>query len=362
MADVVTIVGGVEYAVGDIAHVGDLTRSTAWPYGCFEASWTVDLPPNTYPRALTANAWVEIWDGPVRVWVGYLSEPVPGEPWTCHAKGWYAAFASLLCLTADQSTTSAVPNVVVPAAITRAGLPITVVSTLPSTSITSGDETVSANYVLPFMDAWTSESGQRWSIDADYRLTVAADPTVARYVYDSTEALRGTADDDYVTDAYPRFVATVDPVSGDPTTYGLGHVATASQPAGRRERAMDVTSRGLMVTADANSLAQGQLDLNGARMGYTNGLDVVYGELVRPGGSPVRLGLVKAGEMLTAFNVADASGQVQLGMTADVVIGRTTYRDGDSVLAVQPVDMAARMFVDTLVALKAPGSFAGTAA
>lgn len=361
MAEVVAIVGGVEYLLGDLANVGDLVWSTAWSYGCFEASWSLDLPPNTYPRALSANAQVEIWDGPVRVWVGYLSEPVPGEPWTCHAKGWYASFASLLCLTADESTTSAVPNVVVPAAIARAGLPITVASPLPSLSITSGDETISANYLLAFMDAWTSESGQRWGIDADYRLTVAADPTTARYVYDSTEALRGTADDDYVTDAYPRYVASLD-VDGNPDSWGLGHVATASQPAGRRERAMDVTSRGLLTGPDANTLAQGQLDLNGARMGYTNGLDVVYGELVRPGGSPARLGLVKAGEMLTAFNVADASGQVQLGMTADVVIGRTTYRDGDSVLAVQPVDMAARTFVDTLAALKTPGTFDGTAA
>lgn len=361
MAQVVTIVDGISYLLDDIANVAGLTWSTAWPGGCLEASWQMDLKPNTFPRALTAGGYVEVWDGPIRAWSGYLSEPVPGETWTLHAKGWSTMFARLLALTADESAPSAVPNVAIPAAITRAGLPITVGSSLSAVSITEADETVSLNSVAALLDAYAAQEGKRWRVDADNVLWVEDDPTSAHYTHDSPDPLRGTADDDYVTDVYPRFVSSVDG-GGEPDGWGLGHVSTASQPAGRRERAMDVRDRGIMLEADAEALAQPQLDLNGARMGYTNGLEVVYGELVRPGGSPARLGLVRGGEMFTSFNVADASGQVQLGMTADVVIGRTTYVDGSRTLRVDPVGLAPRTFVDTLAALKVPETFDGSAA
>lgn len=362
MAEVVTIVGGVTYLLSERAHVGDLQWSTGWPYGCLDASWAMDFHPLTFPPSLATHAHVEIWDGPVRVWAGFLSEVVPGERWECHAKGWYAAFANLLCLTADESATSAVPSVVVAAAIDRADLPLTIGTTLSATTISSADETVSANYVLPFLDSYATGLGQRWKVDENYVLTVAADPTEPRYVLDSTQVLRGSADDEYVTDVFPRFVSSIDGTTGEPDGWGLGHVSATSAPAGRRERAMDVTDLGQMTEGDAEALAQGQLDLNSARLGYTSGLELGYGEIVRPGGAPVRLGHVKGGEMYRGFTVADASGAVQLGLTQDVVIGRTTYADGSPTVSVMPVGMAPRTFVDTLRALRPKETFDGTAA
>jgi hypothetical protein len=365
MADVLTIVNGREYLLGDLAHVGELTWEHGWPYGCLSASWTLDLPPDVYPAALMPRAdhdvRVEIWDGPVRVWAGYLTEPVPGETWTLNALGWYAAFGNVLALTADESTTSAVPDVFVPAAITRAGLPVTIGSTLSSVSMAAADETIAANTVLAGLDQSAALLGHRWMVDADYVLTMAADPTTATLVLDNDEALRGVADDDYVTDTYPRYVSAVS--GSTPTAWGLGHVASTSQPAGRRERAMDITDLGYLPNdAAANVYAQAQLDLNGSRMGYTNGLTVRYGDLLRLGGSPRRLGLVKGRDMFRSFNVADASGQVQLGASTNVVIGKSRYRDGEKTIDVQPVDIAARTFVDTLRALKPVDEFDGTAA
>lgn len=360
MADVVTIVDGVSTSLGEIAGVSDLQWSHGWPYGCLQASWRMDLKPNTFPRALTPNAQVEIWDGPIRVWAGYLSEPVPGSPWELHATGWYAAFSSLLALDATPAPT-AIPSVAVAQAITRASLPVTVGSTLQSTTISSADETVATNYVLALMDTYAAQSGQRWAVDADRVLTVAADPPDVFYVLDSMEALRGTADDDYVTDVYSRYVSSVDGVTGDPDGWGLGHVGVSSPPAGRRERAMDVTDLGLMTSATADGYAQGQLDLNSARMGYTNGLTVARGEMLRPGGAPVRLAQVKAGRLLRSFNVADASGQVQVGATADVVIGRTQYVDGEQTIQIEPVGLAPRTFVDTLRVLRQSDEFDGAA-
>ena len=352
MADVVTIVNGRTYALGDIANVSDLTWSHGWPYGCLEASWTMDLPPDVYPAALQPrqdnDVWVEVWDGPVRVWCGYLIEPDPGETWELHAVGWYAAFANLLCLTADASTTSAVPNVVVPAAITRAGLPVTIGSTLAATSIAEADETVAANTVMALLDTYSAQIGKRWWVDADYVLRIDDDPTTPTLVLDNDDPLRGVADDDYVTDVYPRYVTTLDP-DGNPAAYGLGHVSAASRPAGRRERSMDLTDLGVLPSGvtDANTYAQSQLDLNGSRMSDTRGLTVRYGDLTRLGGSPRRLGLIRGGDMFRSFNVADASGQVQLGLTRDVVIGKWTYRDGETTAQLEPVGLATRTFMDT---------------
>lgn len=362
MAEVVTIVNGNTYLLSDIATVSDLTWTHGWPYGCLTASWAMSLKPNTYPRALTPGAWVEVWDGPVRVWSGYLSEPQPGDPWTLNAKGWYAPFASLLALDTTPAPT-AIPATAVAEAISRASLPVTVGTTLSSTSISSADETISANYVLPLLNAYAEQLGQRWMVDADRVLTVADDPTTAYYVLEKSDPLRGTADDDYVTDVYPRFVSSVDGTTGDPDGWGLGHVSAASTPAGRREKAMDVTDLGQMTEATAEGHAQGQLDLNSARMGYTESLTVGYGELLRPGGTPARLAQVQAaGRLLRSFNVADASGQVQLGMTADVVMGETTYRDGDRTIQVKPIGLAPRTFVDSMRALRPTETFDGTAA
>lgn len=365
MADVVTIVNGRTYVLDDIAHVSDLTWSHGWPYGCLETSWSMDLPPNTYPSALMPapnhDVRVEIWDGPIRVWCGYLTEPNPGETWGLHAVGWYGAFASLLALDATPTPT-AIPSTAVTQAITRAGLPIVVGSTLSTTSIAAADKTITANYVLPLLDAYAEQIGQRWMIDADYTLTFAADPTTPTLVLDNDEALRGTADDSYVTDVYPRFVSSVDMTTGEPDGWGLGHVGTTSQPAGRRERAMDVTELGQMLQATAEGYAQSQLDLNDARKGYTTGLEVRYGDLKTLGGVPRRLGLVKGRDMFRSFNVADVSGQVQLGLSVDVALSKTVYRDGDSTLRIEPLGLAPRTFVDVLRAQKPAQRFDGTAA
>lgn len=365
MADVVTIVNGRTYLLDDIAHVSGLAWSHGWPHGCLEASWSMDLPLNTYPAALMPapnnDVRVEAWDGPIRVWCGYLTEPNPGEVWELHAVGWYGAFANLLALDATPAP-SAVPATAVPQAISRAGLPIVVGSTLSSASITAANETVSANYVLPLLDAYAEQIGQRWMIDADYVLTFAADPTTPTLVLDNDDALRGTADESYVTDIYPRFVATVDPSTGDATSWGLGHVGTAAQPAGRRERAMDVTDLGQIAQATAEGYASEQLALNDARKGYTSGLEVRYGDLLTTGGVPRRLGLARGRDMFRSFNVADASGQIQLGLTADVVIGKTTYRDGETTLAVEPLGLAPRTFADVLRANKPTDTFNGAAA
>lgn len=359
MAEVVTIVDGVTYLLGDLAHVSGLQWSHG-EHGCLSASWRMGLKPNTYPRALTANASVEIWDGPIRVWAGYLSEPVPGSPWELHAKGWYAAFGNLLALDSTPAPT-AIPDTAVDEAIARASLPVTVGSVLQATSITSADETVALNYVLPLLDTYAEQNGMRWMVDADRVLTLYSDPTVAHFILDSPDPLRGTADDDYVTHVFPRFVSSLD-VDGAPDGWGLGEVSTASTPAGIRERGMDVTDRGLMTEPDAEGYAQGQLDLNGARMGYTNALTVAFGDLLRPGGTPARFAHVRNGQLVQSFNAADASGQVQLGMIANFVSGETTYVDGERTILIKPVGLASRTFVDTLKALKPKDSFDGTAA
>lgn len=357
MADVVTIVNGRSYLLNDIAHVGDLSWSHGWPYGCLEASWTMDLPPDVYPAALMPrpnnDVWVEIWDGPVRVWSGYLMEPDPGETWTLHAVGWYSIFQHYLALSSTPAP-SAVPSVAVAQAISRGSLPITVGTTLSASSITSSTETAATNTVLQLLDEYAAQLGQRWMIDADNVLTVAADPTTPTLVLENDDALRGVADDDYVTDIYPRYQA-----SG---ALALGSASVTSRPAGRRERAMDVTDLGVLTLGSANAYAQAELNRNGARRGYTAGLTVRYGDLLRLGGAPRRLGLVKARTMFRSFNVADASGQVRLGLTADVVIGKTTYRDGEATLAIDPLGLAPRTFVDTMRANKPTEEFDGTAA
>src|SRR5690348_9828641 len=77
-------VGG--YWLHQIGAYSDLTITDRWPGGCFEASWTLELPVGYPHPALRRGASVQVLDGGLVVWSGILSEP-DRSTWECVATG-----------------------------------------------------------------------------------------------------------------------------------------------------------------------------------------------------------------------------------------------------------------------------------
>jgi hypothetical protein len=362
MADVVTTWAGREYSASDLGGVGEVQWETEWPFGCTKASWQVAMPPNSsLVNAARVGADVQIYDGPILTWGGYLSEfEVADDVWTFHATGYYRLAEHHLALDATGAPTS-VPLTAVTEDIAR-GWNVTNLAALSSSPLSATSETVEFNTVRAVLDLAAEVLGQRWKIDEARRLTMAADPTTPRWFLDNGEALRSTADEDYLTAIYARFVLAV--TGGEPTAWDVGSAENTPATANlRREQPLDLTPLGLTTEAAADAEAAARLSLAGTRHGYTSGLEIAYGDLVVSGGAPVRLGQVKAGEMLRAFNVADPAGQVALGLTQDIVIGRTSYTDGAETLAVTPVDLTPRSMSTILASPQAPPKpFEGSAA
>lgn len=361
MADVVTTWAGREYAASDLGDVGEIKWETEWPFGCTKASWQVAMPPNSsLVNAGRVGADVKLYDGPILTWGGYLSEfEFADDVWTFHASGYYALAEHFLALDATGNPTS-IPTTAVVQAIAR-GWNVTNLAALSASPLSATDETVEFNTVRAVLDELAATLGQRWKVDEARRLTMAADPTTPRWFLDNGDALRATADEDYLTAIYARYVAAV--TDGEPTAWDVESDETPALPNLRREQPLDLTSLGLTTGAAVAPDVAARLALAGTRHGYTSGLEIPYGDLVVSGGAPVRLGQVKAGEMLRAFNVADPAGVVSLGLTQDVVIGRTSYTDGADTLAITPVDLTPRSLSTILAApQKPPEPFVGTPA
>lgn len=347
MADVVTTWAGREYPAVDLGFVGDVTWETEWPLGCTTASWTVVMPANaSTTNAIRIGADVQIYDGLILTWSGYLAEIQVGDmSWTFQAKGYYALADHFLAVDNDGIPTT-VPSVAVVRAIAD-GWNVTA-SGLSSAPLTATEETVEFNTLRALLDQYAASLGQRWKVNERRELSFAADSTTARWHLDNGEALRSVADDDYLTAIFARYVTAE--TGNTATAWGVETAETMAAGNLRREQPLDLTPLGFVSALVAAEEATNRLALASTRNGYTTGLNIPFADLTTEGGAAVRLGQVKAGDVIRAYTVADATGAVQVGATQDIVIGRTAYTDGADTLAVTPVDITPRQLSTILAA------------
>jgi hypothetical protein len=345
VAEFVTTVGGVDYVLGDIGHTSGGRWSTTWPGGCESASVLIDIAPTAYSAAFSQGADFAVWDGPKRIWTGYVKEfepPTFDGPARIHARGFYTLAGEYLALAADGLTPTSTPQTAVNEAINR-GLPWVNAATLSTSPFSSAEQTVELNTLAALLEEYLASIGQRAWVDEDRTLRVAADPTTPRWFFNNAEPLRGVADDDYVTHLYGRYVSAL--TEGEPSAWATVKAGGAETGAKRREQPLDLRDLGFYASSSTpQAITTAELGLIGARYGYTSAAVPAHGELLTEGGAPGRLGHVKAGEMFRAFTVADMTGRVQAGLTADVVIGRTEYEDGADTVTLTPMDLAPRTF------------------
>lgn len=356
---------GEPQCLSSVAPVSDLTWSTRWGAGgggCYEASWSMDMPATGGSQLLVQGRTILVMDGPIIAWRGRLSEPERGEPWRLHARGLASFGSDFLCLYDDPADSpdlgpqpTSVPSLAVDGAISR-GLPWVNKATLSTSAFSASSTTADLNRVDTLLNAWTEGQGTRWGVFAEGDLIVAADPTSPTWHLLPSTPIGGVADDEFATHVVARYVASAagtPPVATSWASVTVGNSNTESRW-GRREYPLDLTPLGLMNATRATSLAQARLNQAGQRMGWTTALEVSADELTAVGGTPARLASIRAGQMLRIFGIADTDGALAFTKTQDVVLGEVRYRDGDSTIYLAPVGLLPRSLSDVLAAPVAP--------
>lgn len=324
-------VGG--YYLGAIGSWGDLKWSSRWGGGSFEASWSMDLPVGFQHPAITRGQLVVVEDSGWPVWRGLLNEPDRSE-WSFVAAGLHREADYYGALDGSGNSTST-PDTAIDAAIAR-GLPWTRTASISSSAFTSATDNI--NTLTDLLDAYAEQQGQRWFVDADGVVGMAADTTTPVWHLTPGSADLGVADDDYASHIFLRYLRSSD------FTY---QTATASDSAaaaawGHREFLADATSLGGITTTKANNLAAGILSQGKARLGWTNGIEATAFELLNAGGVKADLTAVSAGQMVRIHGLGDDVRDLSGRQFIDVVASEVTYTDGEPTIQLSPQGLAPR--------------------
>lgn len=348
---------GTPVPLSTIATVSNLAWSTGWKNGqaagCQQASWEMDLPLRATHPALTPGRRVEVWDGATRPFAGVLTEPGRGEPWQLAAKGLGRVGSDFLCLTGT-GVTSSIPDTVIDAAVAR-GLPWRRYDSLSTSPYSSSSSTADLNRVDALLDACMAEQQKTWAVWGDGLVTAAPDPTSPKWVLTPGSAVMGTADDEFATHVYGRYVTGVSPY-GEPTSWATAVAGDDAAAArwGRREYPLDLTALGVMTAPRASLLAAGRLAQAGSRIGFISAIEASTTTLTHVGGAPANLSQVRGGDMLRIFGILDSLGNMAVMGAVDIVIGQTDYEAGAPTIKISPVGLVPRSLADVLAAPTPP--------
>lgn len=319
-----------------IGPFGEVEIEHAWPHGNESASWA--FLPGTSHRVLRAGAPVSIYAGGVRVWRGRLQEP--GTDGQITASGLWTEALDSRAMNAAGIPTSWVHDAV-DEAITRGALSWGDHSVLPETPAVAGDTGYEPMMVNDVLDLWADQTGQRWGLDPDGNVLLYADANAPRlWVVPYAAAGRGltVADDDFATDLYGKYQDT----STSTAYVTVTDLAARAQYGRLVEREVDLTPLGVITSAEATTALQNALALAVTRLRFTEGLDLMAGQILTSGGAPAPLPLVRAGHVVRLLGVRDVRTVFGLRNYTDVLIGKSTYNSDDRTLSITPVDPASR--------------------
>jgi hypothetical protein len=346
MAEV--IIGGIQAST--ITQVAGLKWSHTRKGGCAEASWEMGLGPDYINDTFRQGATVEIWDG-TRIWKGLLAEPERGETWKMYARGLGSLAYKWLALDAS-AVPSSVPNTAIDEAITR-GLAWTRGMSFSGSAFSSSSTTTDFNKIGALLDALMQEQtgAADWFVDADGVLSWAVDATTVTYRA-RWDGFSATADDDYRTHIYARYVTAVDATSGRATAWAT---ATATDTAaadrwGPVEEGIDLTDLGVITGGRAGSIAAGYLAEMRARTQFADKIEFKVGDLRMMGDTPARLQHVRENQVVELLGATDSIGTTSPSFTTKFVIGSAEYDDDSGVLTVAPVMAAPRTLTDIIAA------------
>lgn len=308
-----------------------------WPHGSSEAKWS--MPEDTTDPKLRGGSLVEIFDGGMRIWLGSLNQPgttgefVASGAWT-EARGVYALDGS--------GNATNTPDTAIDQAISRGAVSWTRPASLSAAAWGTPGEPMELDRLL---DEAMAGLGKRWYVDADGAVRATTDPTTPTYHVPQGVAGNGLtlAEDAYFSHLIGRFIVS----GGTFQTVTVGN-ADAAARWGRKEGLVDLTPMGVITAPTATTQLTNRLALSGARMGYAEGLELGHGQITTPGGVPVALTMPRAGEMVRLMGVTDETWPTGALPVTDIVIAKSTYREGSGVVQLEPMGLPPRTLTDVL--------------
>lgn len=319
---------------------GDLELTWRWPYGCYQAEWSMLLKPGQRPTAIERDVPVEVYEDGWLIWAGTLPEP----DWSASefvAQG-YARQAEGVPALTDTGTTST-PDAAIDYAIGQGWVSWSRPSSISSTPLTAGDETATSNGLNELLDAWSDEAGQRWYVTPDRVVRKASDPTSPSFLIHPDADVLGVA-----SEAVARTLV------GE-WNDAAGNLQITIVGSGRPIQIVDLIKRGVADSGRATTVLTNMLAKTGALGGWTNGLTLTRDQITTLGGVHPHLGhvgeLVAGGCMIRLLGQADPRG---VEMHTDVVVGEAIWDVEGRTITLNPVGMAARDFPSIVEAAAGP--------
>lgn len=320
--------------LNEVASWGDLSYSTRWPFGCYEASWGMYFPATARRNLLHAGQPVEIYDGSSRIWLGRLAQP----DWSTglfKADGWYTYADGPAINTSGDATARA--DHAVAGAIVR-GIPWAGSEGAPSTPASTSATTDAPNEMSTIFEEVATEAGMRWGVFADGVVRFAADPVAPRWRVAPGVIDLGYVDTTFATRLEVRYFDsgtsdydTVTVIDADAETVYAPH-----------EDLLDLTGFGPLTTARATAKANGILTLGRSRPGWTGSVEVGPYELTTMGGNPGDLTLAEAGQAVRVPVWDDVLRRPY----RDLVLGEVNRAAGSRTATIAPVDTESRTVAD----------------
>lgn len=307
-------------------------------HGSEAASWEMD--PKIRHQLLRGNVDVDIYDGGVCVWVGKMVEP--GSDGKYAARGLWRQAETTYALDGSGNINS-VPYSAIEFAIDRDDLSwVGGFANFPFVAWGAPSEPMT---IAELLDAQVAELGTRWFVAPDKNVYHAADPTAPAWVVPHAVAGEGLtpAEDDFFTHLLGRYLDAGSVFRS--TTVGSTEAETVF---GRRVQLVDLTDLGNTTQVRANAVLTGMLLKSGARMGWGQGLELGYGQITTPGGTPAALSQITSLQMVRLAGTIDTSRPYLLKGFTDIVLDTVRYTDGAKTITVTPMGYAPRSYEDIL--------------
>lgn len=308
------------------APVGDLVIENRWPFGCWEAAWSMALRHRQRLAGVVKGAPVDVLLGSYPIWAGQLEER-DGDRFMASGAARLAERAPALNTSGMTTTT---PDVAIDKAIASGWLSwvrISSVSSVPyagsDTATTDASDRVNA--VAALLDAYTAENNVRWKVNQFRHLSVSADPvtTLDWDAYPSEQVLASASE---------KLASTIVARWADAS----GKLTTTTTGSGLPVALVDLTPLGGLTSGRVTTISNTILTRAAAAAG-TVGAFTLTRDQIR--GRP-HLARIVAGQRVRLLGQQDPD--TGMSTTPQVVLGITSWGVSERTVTCTPVDAAAR--------------------
>lgn len=320
-------------ALSHLGHYAPDKVTHRFPYGAWEATWTTDYPRGWRHPAIVVGAEVVAKVGMTRVWRGTLTEADFDEnAFTAQGSIRQAETALAFDLSGPTSDVGAALYW----AAARGAVNIGSLEDFGD-PLTAEGTTDGVNSLLQLLDAYALRVGRNLVVDPHGVLYTTNDPTTPalRLIPGSGEL--SPVDEDYWT----TLTGMYSPKPGVTRVVGRQDL---SQGVAIRERAVDLTTLGIISQATAEARLDAILAKGLARTGWSNSISASAYEMTSIGGATVEPWQV-AHQMARGGVMARLAGQRDprgVSLNLDVVLEETVWDVRANSIELKPRGLAAR--------------------